>query len=111
MKFPFFRKRRHIELPDLGDAVRVVIISPEYLDSKEAHAGSLVFGISEERSKELFEVATKAYRGNERSATAFVEISAVCKHPNELAIAISMYEFIRHKTNAGVLGMISAMLK
>lgn len=111
MKFPFFRKRRHIELPDLGDAVRVVIISPEYLDSKETHAVALVLGISKERSKELFDVATKAYHNNERNATAFVEISAVCKHPNELAIAISMYEFIRNKNNSDVLGLLAAMLK
>lgn len=97
-------RKRVIKLPQYQGDLRVLIIEPD------AKSISEVFGVTSERTKELYDLSEKSMKTHTRISLAIAEVSAHCKHPNELAVALGALFFLRdHMDNPMALLMAALM--
>jgi len=86
--------KQHVPVINQGDPMAIRIIYPESTNMPQA------LGIPSKRFDELVSLSTSfsemAFRSTPESPfnkqTAYVEIGNECKHPNELAICIGLFE-------------------
>jgi len=68
-------------------------------------------GVTEERSKELLEVALKAYDGNHTLTDSYAEMLESCKHINEVIMIMNMFNRIHEikSKDSGLMGIMGKL--
>lgn len=69
-------------------------------------------GVTEERSKELLEVALKAYDNNKTLTDSYAEMLESCKHINEVIMIMNMFNRIHEikSKDTGLMGFLGKIL-